>query len=97
MATHHPVTSVALVVSTRQDGMQLDATGNTRFGHVVSLDDIEDLENPRVAWSAGQPGSATAGSEEIIHVDGERVSVEATFTDQTTGATANGTLEATCP
>lgn len=85
------------VLSARQDGMQLDATINTRFGHVVSLDDIEDHENPRVAWSAGEMGSATASSEEIIRLDGKRVTVEATFTDQTTGTTADGALEATCP
>ncbi len=84
-------------LSARQDGLQLDATINTRFGHVVSLDDIEDHENPRVAWSAGESTAATAPSEEIIHVDGKRVTAEATFTDQTTGTTADGTLEATCP
>lgn len=85
------------VLSAIQDGMQLDATIDTRFGHVVSLDDIEDFENPRVAWSAGDLGSATAGSEEIIHVDGKHVEVEATFTDQTTGTNADGTLDAVCP
>jgi hypothetical protein len=85
------------VLSARQDGLQLDATINTRFGHVVSVDDLENLENPRVAWSAGEPHSATENSEEIIRVDGKRVSVEATFTDQTTGATASGRLEPPAP
>lgn len=85
------------VLSAIQDGMQLDATINTRFGHVVSLDDIEDHENPRVSWSAGEVGSTSSGSEEIIRLDGKRVTVEATFTDQTTGTTADGALEATCP
>lgn len=82
------------VLSAIQDGLQLDATINTRFGHVVSLDDIEDFENPRVGWSAGGPGS-DAG--EIIQVDGRRVSVEATFTDEVSGDTAEGTLSAVCP
>lgn len=85
------------VLSAIQDGMQLDATINTRFGHVVSLDDIEDFENPRVSWSAGEVGSTSSGSEEIIRLDGKHVTVEATFTDQTTGTTAEGRLEATCP
>jgi hypothetical protein len=85
------------VLSAIQDGMQLDATINTRFGHVVSLDDTEDHENPRVSWSAGEVGSRSSGSEEIIRLDGKRVTVEATFTDQTTGTSADGTLEATCP
>lgn len=85
------------VLSAIQDGMQLDATINTRFGHVVSLDDIEDHENPRVSWSAGEVGSTSSSSEEIIRLDGKRVTVETTFTDQTSGTTADGALEATCP
>lgn len=85
---------IEFTLSAIQDGLQLDATIMTRFGHVVSLDDIEDFENPRVAWSAGGPGSTTG---EIIHVDGKHVQVETSFTDQNTGTTANGTLEAQCP
>lgn len=85
---------IEFTLSAIQDGLQLDATIMTRFGHVVSVDDIEDFENPRVAWSAGGPGSTTG---EIIRVDGKHVQVETTFTDQNTGTTANGTLEAQCP
>lgn len=85
---------IEFTLSAIQDGLQLDATIMTRFGHVVSVDDIEDLENPRVAWSAGGPGSTTG---DIIRVDGKHVQVETTFTDQNTGTTANGTLEAQCP
>lgn len=86
------------VLSAIQNGLQLDATINTRFGHVVSLDDIEDFDNPRVGWSAGGPGSDLRGAAgEIIEVDGKRVSVEATFTDEVSGDTAQGILSAVCP
>lgn len=86
------------VLSAIQDGLQLDATINTRFGHVVSLDDVEDFDNPRVGWSAGGPGSDPRGAAgEIIEVDGKRVSVEATFTDEVSGETAEGSLSAVCP
>ncbi|MFW6083641.1 MAG: hypothetical protein ACODAA_00320 [Gemmatimonadota bacterium] len=90
--------STEFVLSARQDGMQLEAMISTRFGHVVSLDDIRDHENPSVAWSAGEMSLGEAGSDEFIRVDGKRVSVDdVTFTDETTGNTAPGTLDATCP
>ncbi len=84
------------VLSAIQDGLQLDATIHTDFGHVVTLDDIEDFENPRLAWSAGEAG-LSADRREIIRVDGKRVSATATFTDGVTGATSEGTLTAVCP
>lgn len=85
-------------LSARQDGLQLGATINTRFGHTVSLDDIADRDDPRVSWSAGEvglPGSDDAG--EFIRVEGERVTAEATFVDRLTDTTAEGRLTATCP
>lgn len=86
------------VLSAIQNGLQLDATINTRFGHSVSLDDIEDFENPSVGWSAGGPGSGLQGAAgEIIQVDGKRVSVRTTFTDEVSGDTAEGSLSAVCP
>jgi hypothetical protein len=85
------------VLSTIQDGMQLDATVHTRFGHVVTLDDVEDFENPRVDWSAGEVGRVTGDIAEILRFDGKRVSATAGFTDGITGATADGTLTAVCP
>lgn len=81
-------------LSARQNGLQLDATINERFGHVVSVDDIENLDDPRVGWTAGGiPGEA----EDIIELDGKQVSAEATFRDGNTGETRDGSLSATCP
>lgn len=88
------------VLSSIQDGLQLDATINTEFGHSVSINDITDFENPSVAWSAGGPlGALSGGDDEIIQVDGDQVTVEADFVDDTGDAmeTTPGTLTATCP
>lgn len=81
-------------LSARQDGLQLDATINERFGHVVSLDDIENLDDPRVGWTAG---GILGGAEDIIELDGKQVSAEATFRDGNTQETTDGSLRATCP
>lgn len=81
-------------LSARQNGLQLDATINDRFGHVVSVDDIENLDDPRVSWTAG---GLLGGAEDIIEIDGKQVSAEATFKDGNTGETADGSLSATCP
>lgn len=90
--------STEFVLSAMQDGLQLEAMISTRFGHTVSLHDIRDHENPSVAWSVGEMGLGEAGSDEFIRVDGKRVSVDdVTFTDETIGNTAPGTLDATCP
>lgn len=90
--------STEFVLSAMQDGLQLEATVSTRFGHIVSLHDIRNHENPSVAWSVGEMSLGEAGSDEFIRVDGKRVSVDdVTFTDETTGNTAPGTLDATCP
>lgn len=80
-----------------QDGLQLDATISTRFGHIVSIDDIANRDDPGISWSAGErglPGSDDAG--EFIEVDGDRVTAEATFVDRLADTTAVGTLVATC-
>lgn len=81
-------------LSARQDGLQLDATISERFGHVVSVDDIENLDDPRVGWTAG---GVLGGTEDIIELDGRQVSAEATFEDENTGETTEGSLRATCP
>jgi hypothetical protein len=88
------------VLSSIEDGLQLDATINTEFGHSVSLNDIEDFENPSASWSAGGPfGALTGDPEEIIQVDGKEVTAEATFIDDTSDDLAQvpGRLVATCP
>lgn len=86
------------VFCTLESGLQLEATilapgSDTAWASTTS----RLARTPGLTWSAGEPTTATAPSDEIMHVDGERVSVEATFTDQMTGATTNGTLEATGP
>ncbi|HSL57121.1 MAG TPA: hypothetical protein VK866_04695 [Acidimicrobiales bacterium] len=88
------------VLSSIQDGLQLDATINTEFGHSVSINDITDFENPSVAWSAGGPIAAISGGEaDIIEVDGKDVRAEGEFFDDLGESleTTPGTLTATCP
>lgn len=85
-------------LSAIQDGLQLDATIDARFGHTVSVDDIANRDDPQISWSAGEhglPGADDAG--EFIQVDGDRVTAEATFLDRLADTTATGTLTATCP
>ncbi len=66
--------------------------------HIISIDDISDLENPAVGWSATR--GAFGDKADIIQVDGKSVTAEATFdnslTDDVIEETA-GTLEGTCP
>ena len=85
------------VLSAIKDGVQLDATISTRFGHVVTLADIRNSENPSVGWSAGEVDRMTGGAGEFIRLDGKRVSATAQFTDRIAGVTAEGTLSAACP
>jgi hypothetical protein len=62
----------------------------------VTLNDIEDFENPSVALGAE---SGFLGSPDfVILVDGDKVMVEASFDDNTTDEIESipGTLEATC-
>lgn len=84
-------------LSAMQDGLQLEAMISSRFGHIVSVDDIANRDDPAVSWSAGEgglPGSDDAG--EFIQVDGDRVTAEATFVDRLADTTAVGTLIARC-
>jgi hypothetical protein len=78
------------VLSSIQDGLQVYASIDT-FGHRVSLDDIEDFENPSVSLSSE--------GDDFIIVDGKSVSATAEFIDFTGDdlSTTPGTFEATCP
>ena len=78
------------VLSSLQDGMQMYASIDS-FGHLVSLDDIEDVENPSVSLSS-------TGDTSIM-IDGNTVTAEAEFFDNTTDSldTVTGTFTATCP
>jgi hypothetical protein len=78
------------VLSSIQDGLQMYATIDS-FGHSVSLDDIEDFEDPSV--SLGSTGDG------FIIVSGKDINAEADFRDGTTDGfeTVPGTFTATCP
>ncbi|RLE25079.1 MAG: hypothetical protein DRJ50_03610 [Actinobacteria bacterium] len=77
-------------LSSIQDGMQMYASIDS-FGHSVSLNDIEDFENPSV--------SLDAFGGEFILLDGKTVTAEAEFTDGTSESfdTVTGTFTASCP
>ncbi len=62
-----------------------------QFGHSVSLNDIEDFENPSVSWDSR--------GEEFIQLDGRSASGEVGFVDDTAEGqdTQPGTFEGTCP
>ncbi len=78
------------VLSSIQDGTQMYASIDS-FGHSVSLDDIQDFENPSVSLSAF--------GGEFIELDGKNVRAEAEFADNTSDdfEMVAGVFEATCP
>jgi len=78
------------VLSSIQDGLQLYVSIDS-FGHSISLDDIEDFENPSVSLSSE--------GDDFIVLDGTSVSAATEFIDFTGDdlTTTPGTLEATCP
>ncbi|MCL1593265.1 MAG: hypothetical protein M3132_02795 [Actinomycetia bacterium] len=78
------------VLSGLQDGMQMYASIDT-FGHLVSLDDIEDFENPKVSLQSVGDG--------VIMIDGKSISAEMDFIDNTSDSASStpGTFTATCP
>lgn len=39
----------------------------------------------------------TGGAGEIVQVDGKQISVQTTFTDESTGANTEGAVAAICP
>lgn len=88
------------VLSAISDGLQLYVSIDG-FGHSVTIDDIDDFEDPSVAWAAGGPvASLTGDGEEFVEIDGEQVRAQTEFRDmrdEMSATTAPGTLEATCP
>jgi len=78
------------VLSSLQDGMQMYASVDS-FGHFVSLDDIEDFENPKVSLSSE--------GDSFIKIDGKTITAEVDFTDNASDSfeTSPGTFTATCP
>lgn len=96
-------------LSAIQDGLQLSVSGGAEggpYGDDITLDDIEDFENPSVSWSAPafvlpSPENPTAERvRDFVEIDGKEISAEADFSDGTSDdptASVPGTLSATCP
>ncbi len=87
------------VLSSIQDGLQLYASIDS-FGQSVTLNDIEDFQNPSVSLTAGSFTTAiTGGPEEFIEVNGKEIRAGAPFVDDLADSFdgIDGTLEATCP
>ena len=74
------------------DGMQLSVDSGPTYGDNITLDDIEDFDNPKVGWSSDGDGFLT--------IDGLDVSAMTDFidtTDETLQTVEKGELVATCP
>lgn len=78
-----------LVLTSLQDGLQLYVTIDA-YGHSVTLDDVEDFENPAVSLSTYEQG-------DFIELDGQNVSGQMTITDGLTSEELEASLEGTCP
>lgn len=80
-------------IQDRNEGNAMDGEGTIQS---VTLNDIEDFQNPSVAWEA------TAGfigvPEWVVEYDGSKVHAEAVFDDTSTDQFEQipGTLDATC-
>ena len=82
--------------ATIQDPAQEGRYDGENVIKTVSLNDVEDFENPSVDWSSI---SGFSIAELDFQVDGKNVAVSAAFNDGTTDdiETVPGTLVATCP
>lgn len=66
--------------------------------HSLTLNDVEDFENPSLGWEA--MSGLIGATDPFIQVDGKNVTAETVFDDQLTDGVIEevpGTLEATCP
>jgi hypothetical protein len=77
------------VLSSIQDGLQFYISIDD-FGHSVSINDIEDFENPSVSLSS-------VGGEDFITLDGKDASGEVTMTEDDGTGAVEASFEATCP
>jgi hypothetical protein len=74
------------------DGMQLSVDSGPTYGDNITLDDIEDFDNPKVGWSSDGDG--------FLEIDGLNISATTDFTDttdETLQTKEKGELVATCP
>lgn len=79
------------VLSSIQNGLQAYVSIDS-FGESVSIDDIEDFENPSVSYTS-------FGDDATITIDGKDVSGLGTFLNNTTDGLEQvpGTFSGTCP
>ena len=82
------------VLSAIGDGLQFYISVDA-MGQFVSLNDIENFEDPALSWEADQDASG----EGFIQVDGKDVSGEATFIDYLSESwdEVEGSFEGSCP
>ena len=82
------------VLSAIGDGLQFYISVDA-MGQFVSLNDIENFEDPALSWEADQDASG----EGFIQVDGKDVSGEATFIDYISESwdEVEGSFEGSCP
>ena len=82
------------VLSAIGDGLQFYISVDA-MGQFVSLNDIENFEDPALSWEADQDASG----EGFIQVDGKDVSGEATFIDylRESWDEVEGSFEGSCP
>ncbi|HUF54879.1 MAG TPA: hypothetical protein VMR52_14105 [Dehalococcoidia bacterium] len=75
-----------------------ERTEGDGVSHNISFNDVEDFENPSVAWS-DVSSLLTGGTETVLTVDGKNVTGEGVFDDGTTDEIEMipGTLEVQCP
>jgi hypothetical protein len=78
------------VLSSIQDGLQFYVSIDD-FGHSVSLNDIEDFENPSVSLSS------EFGAGEFITLDGKNAGGEMTMTADDGSGAVQASFEAVCP
>ena len=81
-----------------QDPSERDRLEGDGAIHSVTINDIEDFENPSVGWSS--VSGAVAQSSAFTQVSGGRVTAETMSDDELTDEVIEevaGTLDATCP
>jgi hypothetical protein len=94
-------------LSAIQDGLQLSVSGGApggQYGDSISLNDIQDFENPSVAWEGPfvSVGTGQQTPSDVLEIDGKSVTASVDFADSRSDAAAPnvgvaGTLDATCP
>ena len=88
-----------LAVVAREGGLELNISRDPTIGPTVSLYDHENPMSPSLSWEAPSPAMMPSERRalELVQVDGARVTVDATFVDERTGAEARGTVVVECP